>query len=103
MRIATRKRRTMIVGAAYVLSNCGASVPGGGATKLHFTSACDEAALRALTGVRAPIWMPVQEQGSAPPAAFVPVLLLYPAEPPVPEQRSPLALPGPVPLRPPLA
>jgi hypothetical protein len=53
MRIAMRKRRTMIEAAAYVLSNCGASVPGRGATKLHFTSTCDEAALHALKSASA--------------------------------------------------
>ena len=50
---AIRKARAMIEAAAYVLSNCGASVPGRVATKWHFTSACNEPDFRALKSVRA--------------------------------------------------
>jgi hypothetical protein len=45
---AMPNERAIIQTAAYVLSNCGASVPVRAATKLRFTSACEGADLRAL-------------------------------------------------------
>src|SRR5580658_8252629 len=46
MQSSASARRTRIEAAAYVLLNCGASVPARSATKLPFTSACEGAALR---------------------------------------------------------
>ena len=91
---AIRKARAMIEAAAYVLSNCGASVPASAATKLHFTSACEEAALRALKSGRVPTWAPVERPALPRRAAFGPVLPVWWAEPPVQAPHSLPRLPG---------
>jgi hypothetical protein len=91
---AIRKARPMIEAAAYVLSNCGASVPASAATKLHFTSACDEAALRAQKSARVPIWAAVEQPVLPRQVVFELVPAAWPAVPPVLSQRSPPGLPG---------
>jgi hypothetical protein len=73
-----------------VLFNCGASVPPGGATKLLFTSACENAAWRALRKCETPIWTPAEQLVLAPQAAAGLLRAAEQLAPPVRERRWPL-------------
>jgi hypothetical protein len=63
MQSTASARRPRIEAAAYVLLNCGASVPARSAAKWLFTSACEDAAfMHTLRQCKTPIWTLAEQQ-----------------------------------------